>query len=124
MPIRRVVPIFRGANGGDVQDFYVGVLGFRVAMEMGSMVTFVSADNETAQLSIIDAAAASGALPDVTVEVADVEHVHAEALRQGAPIVYPLTDESWGVRRFFVKDPNGLVVNVMAHRAPVPRRDG
>ena len=117
------MPIFRGANGGDVQDFYVEVLGFRVAMEMGSMVTFVSPDNETAQLSIIDAAAASGVLPDVTVEVADVEHVHAEALRRDAQIVYPLTDESWGVRRFFVKDPNGLVVNVMEHRASVPRRD-
>ena len=123
MPIRRVVPIFRGANGADVQDFYVGVLGFRVAMQMGSMVTFVSAANETAQLSIIDAPAASGALPDVTVEVAGVEHVHAEALRRGAQIVYPLTDESWGVRRFFVKDPNGLVVNVMEHLASVPRRD-
>jgi hypothetical protein len=27
-----------------------------------------------------------------------------------------LTDEPWGVRRFFVRDPNGVIVNVMEHR--------
>ena len=30
--------------------------------------------------------------------------------------VYPLTDEPWGVRRFFTRDPNGVVVNVLSHR--------
>jgi hypothetical protein len=30
--------------------------------------------------------------------------------------VYPLTDEPWRVRRFFVKDPNGAVLNVASHR--------
>jgi hypothetical protein len=29
--------------------------------------------------------------------------------------VYPLTNEPWGVRRFFVTDPNGIVINVMSH---------
>jgi hypothetical protein len=29
--------------------------------------------------------------------------------------VYPLSDEPWGVRRFFVQDPSGTVVNVLAH---------
>ena len=43
--------------------------------------------------------------------------------RRGVQIVYPLTDESWGVRRFFVEEPNGLVVNVMEHRGSVSRRD-
>jgi hypothetical protein len=27
-----------------------------------------------------------------------------------------LQDEEWGVRRFFVRDPNGRVVNVLSHR--------
>jgi hypothetical protein len=29
--------------------------------------------------------------------------------------VYPLTNEPWGVRRFFVKDPSGTIVNVLSH---------
>ncbi len=118
MTIRRVVPNFRGEIGTEVRNFYVGLLGSRVAMEMGSMVTFASPVNETAQLSLIGGDAPPAALPDVTVEVADVDRVHHEAVRRGARVVYPLTDESWGVRRFFVADPNGLVVNVMQHRAP------
>ncbi len=30
-------------------------------------------------------------------------------------IVHPLTDEAWGVRRFFVRDPDGHVINVLSH---------
>jgi hypothetical protein len=29
--------------------------------------------------------------------------------------VHPLTDEPWRVRRFFARDPNGVVVNVLSH---------
>jgi catechol 2,3-dioxygenase-like lactoylglutathione lyase family enzyme len=45
-----------------------------------------------------------------------VDRVHAEAVARGLPIVYPPTDEPWGVRRFWVEDPNGVVVNVLSHR--------
>ena len=30
-------------------------------------------------------------------------------------IVHPLSDEEWGVRRFFFADPSGNVVNVLSH---------
>lgn len=38
-----------------------------------------------------------------------------DALRRGLRVVYPLTDEPWGVRRFFVEDPGRTIVNVLAH---------
>jgi uncharacterized glyoxalase superfamily protein PhnB len=53
--------------------------------------------------------------PDVTIEVDDVDVVHAAMVEDGAQIVHPLQDESWGVRRFFVTDPNGRVINVVGH---------
>jgi uncharacterized glyoxalase superfamily protein PhnB len=52
------------------------------------------------------------------IDVGDPEAVdaaHAEVVRRGLRVVYPLTNESWGVRRFFVEDPSGTVVNVLAH---------
>ena len=52
---------------------------------------------------------------DMSVEVADVNAAHADALARGLDIVYPLTDEPWGVRRFFVREPSGTVVNVASH---------
>jgi predicted enzyme related to lactoylglutathione lyase len=49
------------------------------------------------------------------VEVADIDELHSRAQTHGADIVYSLTDEPWGVRRFFVRDPNGTIINVMSH---------
>jgi uncharacterized glyoxalase superfamily protein PhnB len=53
--------------------------------------------------------------PDVSIEVDDVEAVYDRARASGAEIVYPLTAEDWGLRRFFVRDPNGAVINVTQH---------
>jgi uncharacterized glyoxalase superfamily protein PhnB len=47
----------------------------------------------------------------------DVDACHTAAQLHGYSIVYPLTDEPWGVRRFFVSDPNGVIVNVVSHKA-------
>ena len=53
---------------------------------------------------------------DVSVEVDDVDAAYALLSGTGAEIVHPLQDEEWGVRRFFVRDPNGRVVYVLTHR--------
>ena len=98
------------------RDFYAGLLGLQVATDMGWILTLVSPSNPTAQLSVLRQDATAPVVARVTVEVADVDAVHAEALRRGLEVVHPLTDEPWGVRRFFVKDPNGVVVNVVSHR--------
>lgn len=50
-------------------------------------------------------------------EVEDVEAVYAQVLASDANVPRDLRDEEWGVRRFFVRDPNGRVVNVLGHRA-------
>jgi uncharacterized glyoxalase superfamily protein PhnB len=66
-------------------------------------------------------------IPDVSVQVNDVDACHAAAVQAGAEIVYPLTLEPWGVRRFLVRDPDGQVINVLSHiqgRAAVPRAAG
>jgi len=44
-------------------------------------------------------------IPDVSVQVDDVDACHAAAVQTGVEIVYPLTLEPWDVRRFFARDP-------------------
>ncbi|MCG5449499.1 VOC family protein [Micromonospora sp. NIE111] len=46
-----------------------------------------------------------------------MDGAYAEAQRLGQEIVHPLTTEPYGMRRFFVRDPDGNVVNVAAHRS-------
>jgi catechol 2,3-dioxygenase-like lactoylglutathione lyase family enzyme len=116
MSIRRAVPNIASDKVDASRDFYVGLLGFQVAMDMGWIMTFVSPSNPTAQVSVVRQDATAPVVAQITVEVADVDAVHDEALRRGLAMVHPLTDEPWGVRRFFVKDPNGVVLNVVSHR--------
>jgi catechol 2,3-dioxygenase-like lactoylglutathione lyase family enzyme len=116
MSISRVVPNITSDKLDACRDFYAGLLGFQVAMDLGWVMTFVSPSNPTAQLSVLREDATAPVVAQITIEVADVDAVHAEALRRGLEIVHPLTDEPWGVRRFFVKDPNGVVLNVARHR--------
>jgi catechol 2,3-dioxygenase-like lactoylglutathione lyase family enzyme len=89
-----------------------------VAMDLGWIVTYAAPGNPTAQLSVMQPDASAAVQPDVSIEVDDVDAVHARAQRLGYEIVHPLTDEPWGVRRFFVRDRStGKVINVVAHRA-------
>jgi catechol 2,3-dioxygenase-like lactoylglutathione lyase family enzyme len=118
MSIRRVVPNIQSERVEESRKFYVDVLGFEQVMRMDWIATFASPTNPTAQVSIIPGPEPSGMHPNLSVEVDDVDAIHAEAVLRGVRIVYPLTDEPWGVRRFFALDPNGLIVNVVSHRKP------
>jgi predicted enzyme related to lactoylglutathione lyase len=116
MSIRRVVPNIQTDRLGESRRFFTEFLGFVVAMDLEWIVTLVSPSNPTAQISLVRGPAAAGpnALT-LSIEVEDVDSMHARALAMGVPIVYPLTTEPWGVRRFHVTDPNGVLINVMSH---------
>lgn len=114
MTIRRVVPDISSKQMEESRKFYTEFLGFNVGMDMGWIMTFVSPDNPTAQLTVMEPQSMPHA-PSISIEVSDVDAVHAKAVAQGIKIVYPLTSEPWGVRRFFATDPNGVVINIMGH---------
>jgi predicted enzyme related to lactoylglutathione lyase len=116
MNVRRIVPNINSANPAASKPFYENVLGLQTAMDMGWIVTFASPSNPTAQVSVVASDTRDEPHADISVEVADVDACHAAAQSQGCAIVYPLTDEPWGVRRFFVRDPNGFIVNVVSHK--------
>ena len=115
MRVRRVVPDFHSPDPAASASFYAEVLGLEVAMDLGWIVTFVAPENPEAQLSVMRHDASASVQPDVSIEVDDVDAAHAAAQRLGCEVVHPLTDEPWGVRRFFVRDPNGKVLNILSH---------
>jgi catechol 2,3-dioxygenase-like lactoylglutathione lyase family enzyme len=117
MSVKRIVPDIKSKHLDASRQFYVDVVGLEVAMDLGFIVTLVSPSNPTAQVSLIRDDDASAMLPQISIEVADVDDVHSRAVSRGLQIVYPLTNEPWGVRRFFVTDPDGTVINVMSHVA-------
>lgn len=115
MGIRRIVPDFEAPEPRAAADFYSEVLGLEVSMDLGWVVNYTAPDNPSAQIIVISEDASAPVVPDASIEVDDVDAAYAAAERLGSEIVHPLTDEEWGVRRFFVRDPNGKVLNVLSH---------
>ncbi|MFI0422830.1 VOC family protein [Spongiactinospora sp. 9N601] len=115
MSIRRAVPDITTEAMDESRAFYRR-LGFTEVMNLGWVVTLASPDNPTAQVILMTRDETAPAQPDMSVEVDDVDAVYADVLASGAEVVHALRDEPWGVRRFFVRDPNGRVVNVVGHR--------
>ncbi|MEU2791263.1 VOC family protein [Streptomyces sp. NPDC007100] len=115
MAVRRVVPNVETEAVRESRDFY-GLLGFEEVMNHGWIMTLASPSHPAAQVSFMAADKTAPCTPDMSVEVDDVDAVYALVRESGAEIVHPLQDEEWGVRRFFVRDPGGRVVNVLGHR--------
>ena len=114
MTINRAVPNIKSERPAETRDFFVDLLGFDIAMNLGWVVTVASPTNPTAQVNIIGSDDPSA--PGISVEVADVDAVHARAVERGLEIAYPLRDEEWGVRRFMLREPSGTTVNIVSHR--------
>ena len=109
------MPNIKSDRPTETRDFFVDLLGFEVAMDIGWVVTVASPTNRSAQVTIVgndDMAA-----PGISVEVPDVDAVHATAVERGLEIAYSLRDEEWGVRRFMLREPSGTLVNVLSHRS-------
>ena len=98
------------------REFYAGYLGLSVEeFNLGWVARFRSPTHEASvQLVAGDATAPQDSVISVHVG-AGIDEAYAEAQRRGYEIVHPLTQEAWGVRRFFVRDPDGNVINVVNH---------
>lgn len=124
MNIRRAMPVVVTEDPEGSRRVYVELLGFTVAMEQDGMLMLQSPSVPTTQL-ILAWASPTASDPhvlevDVSIEVEDVDAAHAEACDRGLDVVYPLTDEPWGVRRFFLREPSGRTLNVASHIADLP----
>lgn len=112
----RVVPYAKGEDLDASRAFYTEVLGFEVAMEE-PVLGLTSPANSSAQV-LIPATGFEDPQPQFGIDLGDpdaVDAAHAAAVQRGLRVVYALRDEPWGVRRFFVEDPSGTIINVLAH---------
>jgi catechol 2,3-dioxygenase-like lactoylglutathione lyase family enzyme len=112
--INRAVPNLRSDQPAESRDFFVRLLGFEPAMDLGWVITLASPDKPSVQVTIISND--DPAAPGISVEVEDVDAIHDRAVKLGLEIAYPIRDEEWGVRRFMLREPGGAMVNVLSHR--------
>lgn len=114
--VKRIVPNFRMGRPEEAKAFYEELLGLGVVMDQGWIITLASDETFRPQISVASEGGAGTPVPDVSIEVDDVDAVYDKARAMACKILYEITDEPWGVRRFYVRDPAGKVLNILAPR--------
>jgi catechol 2,3-dioxygenase-like lactoylglutathione lyase family enzyme len=116
MRATRIIADLRVPDLQAARSFYAGYLGLSTEdFNLGWVARYTSPDTgATVQLVTRDASAPED--PAISVLTDDVDGAYAEARELGYEIVHPLTAEPWGPRRFFVRAPDGTVINIVGHR--------
>lgn len=113
---RRIVTNI-GTNQLDAaRALYGDLLGMTVAMDLGWIMTFTTDAQTTPQISVATEGGSGTSVPDISVEVDNLEEVYQRVVAAGCSIEYGPVAEHWGVKRFYVRDPFGRLLKILAHR--------
>lgn len=97
------------------QRFYGEILGLDILMDLTWIRTYGNDNTVRVQISFATEGGSGTPVPDISIEVDDVDEIHRKMQAAGFSVVYGIVDEPWGVRRFYVKDPFGKTVNILSH---------
>lgn len=115
MQVKRVVANFEAPDLSRARAFYQDVLGLELLMDHGWIQTYGSRTEMTIQVSFASEGGSGTPVPDLSIEVDDADEALERLRNAGFSVEYGPVDEPWGVRRFFVRDPFGKLVNILAH---------
>jgi catechol 2,3-dioxygenase-like lactoylglutathione lyase family enzyme len=114
MAVRRIMPYHESPDFEATRAFYAGVLGLEEGEFGGGYIGFGSGPAQV----LFAPPGVQPTLPDMGVDVGSrdaVDTAHSAAIKAGHEVLYGPVDEPWGVHRFFVRDPHGVVISVLAH---------
>ena len=115
MKVRRIVANLQAADPAAADRFYREVLGLDLVMDHGWLRTYAGDTKMTVQISIASEGGSGTPVPDLSIEVDDLDEAMARLHAAGIAICYGPTEEPWGVRRVYVRDPLGRLVNLLQH---------
>jgi catechol 2,3-dioxygenase-like lactoylglutathione lyase family enzyme len=112
MKIKRIVANVETQDISKAKYFYGEVLGLDQLMDMG---TYGSHEKMDTQISFLSEGGSGTPVPDLSIEVDDLDNALTRIKKAEIPIEYGPIEEPWGVRRFYVKDPFGKLINILSH---------
>lgn len=115
MKVRRIVSNTRTPDPNKAAAFYGDVLGLDLLMDHGWFQTYGSDAKMALQVSFGSEGGSGTSVPDLSIEVDDLEAALAKVKEASIPVEYGPARESWGVRRFYVRDPFGKLINILQH---------
>ncbi|CAG7658700.1 VOC family protein [Paenibacillus allorhizosphaerae] len=115
MKVKRIVANVETQDISKAKYFYGEVLGLDRLMDMGFITTYGSQEKMDTQISFLSEGGSGTPVPDLSIEVDDLDNALTRIKEAEIPIEYGPVEEPWGVRRFYVKDPFGKLVNILTH---------
>ncbi|MWV42936.1 glyoxalase [Paenibacillus sp. HJL G12] len=116
MKIKRIVSNIHTTEIAEARRFYQDILGLDSLMDHGWIATYGSDEQMSVQISFASEGGSGTVTPDLSIEVDDVNEAYERMNDAGFNIEYGPADEPWGVRRFYVRDPFGKLVNILSHQ--------
>jgi catechol 2,3-dioxygenase-like lactoylglutathione lyase family enzyme len=115
LKVKRIVVNIEVPDPTQANRFYGDILGLDLVMDLDWIRTYGSEVKMFAQVSFVSQGGSDTPVPDLSIEVDDLDAALAGVVDGGFAIEYGPVTEPWGVRRFFVRDPFGRLVNVLVH---------
>lgn len=115
MKVLRIVTNIQAGDTAAARLFYHDILGLDLLMDHGWIATYGSRTARPVQVSFASEGGSGTPVPDLSIEVDDVAIALTKMQEAGFRIEYGPADEPWGVRRFYVRDPFGKLVNILSH---------
>jgi len=117
MSVLRIVTNLKTTEPAATAAFYRDMFGLEPAMDQGWIVTLAGTPSQPVQLTLASEGGSGTELPALSIEVDDLDDTLSRARKLGADPEYGPVDEPWGVRRFYIRDPAGTLINVLSHSA-------
>ncbi len=115
MKVKRIMANIATDEVAKAKRFYGDILGLDVLMDHGWLVTYGSDAKMSVQVSVATEGGSGTPVPDLSIEVDDIDEALARMKKAKVRVEYGPADEPWQVRRFFVRDPFGKLVNILMH---------
>lgn len=115
MKVKRIIANISTPKPSVVDAFYRDILGLDLVMDHGWIRTYGGSERMAVQVSFASEGGSGTPVPDLSIEVDDLDEALRRVRESQTPVEYGPTDEPWGVRRFYVRDPLGRLINVLQH---------
>jgi len=115
MKVKRIIANIPSPEPSAVDEFYRDMLGLELAMDHGWIRTYAGSAKMAVQVSFASEGGSGTPVPDLSIEVDDLDEALRRVRKGNIPVEYGPASEPWGVRRFYVRDPVGKLINILQH---------
>ena len=115
MAVKRIMANVKSSDFEAARRFYGECLGMQAVMDHGWFLTLAGDGQSSPQLGFATEGGSGTPVPELSIEVDDFEAVRERMQKAGIVFEYGPVEEPWGVKRFFVRDPFGRLVNILGH---------